>query len=196
MLETVLAFALGVIVGLLVAWYPSRQQVRTCQAQLDNLRNALKEKDRRLKEHGADVEHLRGELLQREETIRDLSAQLDWRKITIGQLTEVVEERESHIQTLISRTAEVAAPVIEPDNLKRVEGIGPKISQLLQDAGIMTFAQLATTAVSRLQQILADADLTALANPTTWPEQAKLAAEGDWEGLAALQDELKGGRRE
>ena len=81
------------------------------------------------------------------------------------------------------------------DDLTRIEGIGPKISGLLQEAGISTFAQLAGTSVERLGQIIAQADLTALADPSTWPEQAKLAAEGQWDRLSALQDELKGGRR-
>jgi predicted flap endonuclease-1-like 5' DNA nuclease len=97
------------------------------------------------------------------------------------------------------RTAEKAplaepAPVA-PDDLKLVEGIGPKISGILEAAGITTFAQLAATDVSRLKQILTDADFTAPANPSTWPEQADLAAAGKWAELEALQDELKGGRR-
>jgi len=49
--------------------------------------------------------------------------------------------------------------------------------------------------VSRLEELLAEAGLSALAKPTTWPEQASLAATGDWEALEALQNELKGGRR-
>jgi hypothetical protein len=81
------------------------------------------------------------------------------------------------------------------DDLTRIEGIGPKISGLLQQAGISSFAQLAGTNVDRLQKIIADANLTALADPGTWPAQAKLAAEGQWERLDALQEELKGGRR-
>jgi len=99
-----------------------------------------------------------------------------------------------------ARVAEVAAPVAKPapptpDDLKRIEGIGPKISSVLQAAGITTFAQLAATAVSRLRQILTEAGLAALADPTTWPEQADLAAAGKWDALEVLQDELKGGRR-
>lgn len=81
------------------------------------------------------------------------------------------------------------------DDLTRIEGIGPKISGLLQAAGISTFEQLAGTGVDRLEQILADAELAGLANPSTWPEQARLAAEGDWQRLETLQEELKGGRR-
>jgi predicted flap endonuclease-1-like 5' DNA nuclease len=92
---------------------------------------------------------------------------------------------------------EVEEPVlkVEPDDLKLIEGIGPKIASLLQAAGIMTFAHLASTDVKRLRQIIAEAGLTALADPTTWPEQASLAATGQWDALEALQDELKGGRR-
>ncbi len=88
---------------------------------------------------------------------------------------------------------EVEAP--EPDDLKVVEGIGPKISSLLQAAGIMSFAHLASTDVKRLKQIVEEAGLRGLADPTTWPEQATLAATGRWDELEALQDELKGGRR-
>jgi predicted flap endonuclease-1-like 5' DNA nuclease len=82
-----------------------------------------------------------------------------------------------------------------PDNLRRIEGIGPKISGVLQEAGITTFATLANTGADELRQILDDAGIGRISDPATWPEQAKLAAQGDWEGLEALQEELKGGRR-
>ncbi len=83
------------------------------------------------------------------------------------------------------------------DDLKRIEGIGPKFSKVLQDAGIQTFAQLAAASPDRLAQILEAADprLLRLADPTTWPEQAALAAAGAWDALGALQGSLKGGRR-
>ena len=87
------------------------------------------------------------------------------------------------------------APPMVVDELTRIEGIGPKISGLLQGAGISTFEQLAGAGVDRLEQILADANLAGLANPNTWPEQARLAAKGDWQRLETLQEELKGGRR-
>lgn len=63
-----------------------------------------------------------------------------------------------------------------------------------QTLGITTFAQLAATDVSRLDQIVREAGIT-LAGASTWPEQASLAAAGKWDALEALQDELKGGRR-
>jgi predicted flap endonuclease-1-like 5' DNA nuclease len=83
------------------------------------------------------------------------------------------------------------------DDLQRIEGIGPKLASVLGEAGILTFDALADTEVGRLEQILREADprLLRLARPNTWPEQAALAAAGDWEALEALQKELKAGRR-
>ena len=81
------------------------------------------------------------------------------------------------------------------DDLEVIEGIGPKISSTLQAAGINTYDELANTSVSRLKEILKKADIR-LGDPTTWPEQAKLAEAGDWDSLEVFQDELKGGKRE
>ncbi len=88
-------------------------------------------------------------------------------------------------------------PLAVPDDLKRIEGIGPKLSRVLQEAGIETFAQLAAASPDRLAQILEAADprLLRLADPTTWPEQSALADAGEWDALGALQGSLKGGRR-
>lgn len=81
-------------------------------------------------------------------------------------------------------------------DLQKVEGIGPKISELLIAGGVPDLAALSQTPVSRLEEILSAAGKRyRLADPTTWPEQAALGAADDWDGLAALQDELKGGRR-
>lgn len=79
------------------------------------------------------------------------------------------------------------------DNLQLIEGIGPKIAEVLEAAGITTFAQLAATTVEELQTILEEK--VRIFYPDTWPEQAALAAEGKMEELKALQDQLEGGRR-
>lgn len=87
----------------------------------------------------------------------------------------------------------VAAPV-KKDDLVLIEGIGPKIAEAFNKAGIMTFKQLSTTPVERLHHLLAEAKYAA--DPTTWPEQARLAAEGKMDELKKLQDALIGGRKE
>ena len=86
------------------------------------------------------------------------------------------------------------ASAVVHDELEMIEGIGPKIASIFQEAGITSFTQLAEMEVMHLEQILKEADIR-LGDPTTWPEQAKLAALGDWNGLKALQSTLKGGRR-
>ena len=90
---------------------------------------------------------------------------------------------------------EAAKPASKPDDLTKIEGIGPKISGLLQAAGIKTFADLAKAEVTVIQKILTEAGSRyRLANPESWPKQAQLAAEGKWSELETLQDSLKGGR--
>lgn len=81
------------------------------------------------------------------------------------------------------------------DDLQRIEGIGPKISGILRSAGIGSYAELAEMDVERIKELLKAADL-GMVRPDSWPEQARLAAAGDWDGLDALQDELVAGRAE
>src|ERR671925_477739 len=87
----------------------------------------------------------------------------------------------------------VGTPLVS-DILVKIEGIGPKVAKALNAAGISTFEGLANTSVEDIQKILSDADLKMM-DATSWPAQAKLAAEGDWGGLQQMQDELSGGRK-
>ena len=82
------------------------------------------------------------------------------------------------------------------EELTKIEGIGPKTAALLNEKGLRTFADLASASSGDLEAILdAGGSSFNLADPTTWPEQAQLAADGQWEELERLQEELLGGRR-
>ena len=81
-----------------------------------------------------------------------------------------------------------------PDNLKRIEGIGPRSAQVLEEAGVTTFEQLSGMDPDSIQGILREAGVR-VPYPDTWPEQAALAAVGKWDELGRLQDTLQGGRR-
>jgi len=85
-------------------------------------------------------------------------------------------------------------PEASPDDLTTLEGIGPKVSEILAEAGYTSFADLANADAVEVDKVL-DANKLQMLDSAGWIEQAKLAAAGDMEGLAKLQDELKGGRR-
>lgn len=80
------------------------------------------------------------------------------------------------------------------DDLKKIEGIGPKIAEIFTAAGIDTYAKLADSSVDQLKEILTEAGSRyASKNPSSWPKQAKMAAEGKWDELKEWQDNVKGG---
>lgn len=83
----------------------------------------------------------------------------------------------------------------KPEDLQIVEGIGPKIESILKAAGINNRAELGNSTVERLKEILTEAgERYRLADPTTWPKQAKLAAEENWRELKDYQEFLDGGK--
>lgn len=101
---------------------------------------------------------------------------------------------DSKLEKLIE-TASSKYKKFKKDDLTIVEGIGPKISELLQQAGIDTWAKLGATDPEKIKEILkAGGPRFGLAEPRTWPQQATLADQGKWESLDKLQDELDGGK--
>lgn len=80
------------------------------------------------------------------------------------------------------------------DDLTAIEGIGPATKKLLMNNGITTWQELADTTTDNLQRILDEAGSNfQLVDPTTWVNQAKLAAEGRFDELREYQDLLNGG---
>jgi predicted flap endonuclease-1-like 5' DNA nuclease len=95
-----------------------------------------------------------------------------------------------------ARLAEAPIQSLEPDDLTQIEGIGPKISEILRGVGITRFDQLAASDVETLHGLLKEAGPRfALADPVYWPEQAGYLAAGDMEKFKALNDRLRGGRK-
>ncbi|EAQ39209.1 50S ribosomal protein L21 [Dokdonia genika] len=90
--------------------------------------------------------------------------------------------------------AKKAAPkkAAKADDLKKVEGIGPKIASTLVEAGIDTFAKLAKTDAAKISEIIAGVRGNHVTD--TWPAQAQMAADGKWDELKKWQDELDGGK--
>jgi predicted flap endonuclease-1-like 5' DNA nuclease len=122
----------------------------------------------------------------------------------IHELEQQLAQRELAIRTLrngppIDLAAAHAAgftTVKGDDDLEIVEGIGPKIAELLKAAGIHRFSELAAASPAQIQTILdAAGEHYRLAKPDTWPEQAELAMRNRWRALKSLQDVLIAGNR-
>jgi len=133
--------------------------------------------------------------------------QVEVSKTVVGEKTtrgtgKVVERREvkpgtrSKVETssrkLTSTTSNTKA---SKDDLTKIEGIGPKIQELMHKAGISTFKKLSNSKISVLKDILSKAGPRfTMHDPSSWPEQSSLAAAGKWKKLEKLQDELVGGK--
>ena len=116
---------------------------------------------------------------------------------TVETATDATEEAEMSAEAPVVEEAEVVeeAVVVEApaaDDLTKIEGIGPKIAETLAAAGIATFAELAATSVEKIAELIAD--IKGNHTPDTWPKQAQMAADGQWDELKAWQEELDGGK--
>lgn len=119
----------------------------------------------------------------------------------VAPVAEVVApkvETPAPVAEVVAPKVETPAPVAasgKADDLKKIEGIGPKIEQLLHDKGIITFSILAATSAEDVKAILTEAGPRyTIHDPATWGKQAEMAAAGKWDELKAWQKELDGGK--
>lgn len=112
----------------------------------------------------------------------------------VGQAALLLQkEQETSTPKEFAETSELLDK--KATDLKIIEGIGPKIEEVLKGAGIGDWSALAAAEPGRLKEILEEAgDQYRMHNPYTWPLQARLAAAGRWEEFNTYQEELKGGR--
>ncbi len=117
------------------------------------------------------------------------------KKVTPKAEKAVAPKAEKIVDAPVAEAKAPKAKAAKGDDLKIIEGIGPKASEVLVTAGIDTFAKLAKTPAAKVKEILdaAEAKVQHL-DPTTWAQQAQLAADGKMDELKKLQDELNGGK--
>lgn len=105
------------------------------------------------------------------------------------------EDRHALIPFNASEANAIFGRTIRENDLTVIEGIGPKIEELFNNHGVKTWKELSEMSISKCQQVLDDGgERYKVHNPGTWPEQAKMAYEGDWKKLMEWQDELDGGK--
>jgi predicted flap endonuclease-1-like 5' DNA nuclease len=116
--------------------------------------------------------------------------------INLANIKKSEEKKEESTETFeeIEESPEVTFVASQPQDLKIIEGIGPKIEELLNDAGINTYTALADTDVNAIQDILNQAGSKfSIHNPLNWPKQAALARDGKMEELEMLKEGLNRG---
>lgn len=107
-----------------------------------------------------------------------------------------VVDKVPNVEVNVKATKEAVAndTKAEADDLTKVEGIGPKAAEALVAAGIATYEDLSNGDAEKIKEILTEASSRmAHLDPTSWPKQAKMAAEGNWDELKEWQDNVKGG---
>lgn len=126
-----------------------------------------------------------------------LKADIQARRTDLDDCQKTIVAAVPNIALPMMAVAAIPSAPVVPDDLKIVEGIGPKIEELLNKQSILTFAQLAATPSERIKEILdAAGPRFQMHDPTTWPQQSALARDGKWEELKTWQDELNKGRLE
>ena len=149
---------------------------------------------------GAFSQNVKEEAKKTTKTVKAEKADKTEKVEKVEKAEKVKEAKEVKEEVVAEKTekkpAKKAASKDKGDDFKKIEGIGPKIKELLNTSGIVSFTDLAGADVEKLKEILAEAGARyKMHDPTTWPEQATIAAEGDWDKLKALQDKLDGGRK-
>lgn len=175
----IVAFGLG----FLLAWLLFSKKGQSSASEASNA-DELKLKDE-------------NELLKKENT--NLKTALDKcveeKKASLAVSDVVFNDADQKVEFHESKASFSLASQPKKDDLKVIEGVGPKIESLLNDIGVFSYASLSETNYEVLRKMLDEAGPKfKMHDPSTWPKQAKLASEGKWEELKFLQDSLDGGR--
>lgn len=105
------------------------------------------------------------------------------------------EEEISYEPKILDQASEIFGKEIISNDFKIIEGIGPKIAEVLGYSGITTWEKLSNTTRHILRVILDEAGPNFRGHkPKTWPRQARMAANGEWKKLKAYQEVLMGGK--
>jgi predicted flap endonuclease-1-like 5' DNA nuclease len=206
----ILAVVLGIVTGWMLRNVTARRQVSRARSQRSDVAELERLRGR--------VANLEAVVAERDRLAAELEACRGGQASSPPSAVSAAGEEPSDMQGFVSvadgatadaapaesaslpATPDIAAATavlgrsIELDDLKVIEGIGPKIEDLCHGIGIRTWFDLSTIESSLLRTMLDDAGSRfKMHDPTTWPKQAELLANGRWEDFKALTDDLRGG---
>jgi predicted flap endonuclease-1-like 5' DNA nuclease len=188
MLQTIeanwVAFALALVIGLLVAWWLFGRGSRGSRER-SYAPDVLDE--------GAAPAQRNQALIDQPSAVRAASF-ADTGPDIMGGIGEVFAAAATSEVVDAEPAAEAPPPAAPPspafaatgdaDDLRKIKGVGPKLVALLQSLGVTTFAQVAAWTDADIDRI--DAQLGTFAGRIrrdSWVEQAKFLAAGDTTGF-------------
>ena len=212
-IEIVLILLGAFILGYVLRWLLNdklKRKISKLEMELSMLKMKSKPEE--------SFEELEKNVMELQNSIDELKSELNNERVINNSLRASLNSVQSELKTRMAQEAkplvhteskeeakpeekeevvkEVVLSTSTKDDLKIIEGIGPKIEQILNQGSISTYADLVAKDAADIKKILTDVSPTyAVHNPSTWAEQAKLAIEGKWDELKALQQELKAGNR-
>lgn len=195
LLFIVIVLLIAALLGYLIGYFLAKRKYMKQIAYLEEEKARLEAKIRKLEEEKLS---LQADVRQKEEDKVSLQADVRRMDDEIASLKLTIDKLEREARMLAEQQAEMTAQPPEarrivPDDLKAVQGIGPKIARLLMNRGITTWKALSETAPEYLREIL-DSDggeRFRINNPGSWPQQALLLHEGRFDELTEFQGKLE-----
>jgi chromosome segregation ATPase len=176
-------------------WRNAYESLRTSNESLNNRIAALESE---LAESKTIVIKKESDILPNFQDLQERYNELETRLNGMSRrYQDITTEKEKYDSIIASLNAELTTyrNRYTPDDLKVIEGIGPKIEEILNKAGIIKFSQLSDMEPAQVKTILEVAGSRfSMHNPETWGIQADLANKGDWDKLKEYQEYLSAGR--
>jgi len=168
-----------------------KERKKASNARVEKAEAGIQERENVIEEKDSSIELMRKDLAALEITAQGALTRAEAAEAGIAKLEKELEEKAKEVASQKVRIRSMQ------DDLSVIDGIGPRVSSVLRSAGITSFSKLAEREDEEITGILLaeNPNLTRLTDPSTWHEQARMAGDGDWEGLKALQDSIKEERR-
>ena len=157
------------------------------RAQLEKRDEIIQGQNHQIHEQGSYIKELKADRADLDEMYQKVVLRAEDAESRESKLGSSLEAKELKFAELHQRSRRMT------DDLTEISGIGQKISSTLRNAGVKSFKKLAATDPGKIRNILEEENpsLLRLTDPTTWPEQARVASDGDWDALSKLQSSIK-----
>jgi len=188
------------LIGILIGWLLRQGRISSLSSSLEQQKKELEETRNELNTKSAEFTSLKYRHDDLEKDNRGLRTSLNSAQADLDLFRSRIQELEnelgveasplpgSHEATKVYKNYN---QIFSSDNLQVIEGIGPKIEKVLKSGGVNTWADIASKSEEELRSVLAQGgDAYRIHNPSTWPKQAQMAVDGDWEKLIEYQKGL------